>query len=52
MLGILFAHVFDSKVIYYKGEHDWSGFMSEETVGVFCWVVAVLCQMQDETVVG
>ena len=51
MLGVLFANVFDAEIVHYQRECNWSCFMFEESVGVFCWVIPMLSQVLNEAVI-
>ncbi len=52
MLGMLFAHILDCKVIHYQAESNGAGGVKEETVGVSILDVAMAGQVFDQLIIG
>lgn len=49
---MLFAYIFDSKVIHDEGEGAWSGVMNKETVGASCLFESVCVEEGDQFIIG
>ena len=52
MIDIIFVNLFDAKIVNDKREWDISGFVTEETFGVFGFEIVMFCDMFDEIVVS
>ena len=51
MIDTGFVYIVDAKVVDDKREQDISGFVTEQTFGVFSFDIVVFCEMFDKVVV-
>ena len=52
VFGMLQTGVLDAKVVDDEAEHDWSGLVFEEAMGVGALMIAMLGEMWDQFVIG